>query len=135
MLLNRVLTVQLGVPGSHRRRGWEEITAAAIDALVERLDAPLVAILWGKDAQSLEPALPDVPIIASAHPSPMSADRGFFAARTTCSTSWGLIRSTGRCDEKAAKPLIRSRGAPPPPHRFRSGGCFASAPAGRPAPG
>jgi len=81
MLLNRVLTVQLGEPGSHRRRGWEQITAAAIDALVARDGEPLVAILWGKDAQSLEESLPDVPIVASAHPSPMSADRGFFGSR------------------------------------------------------
>lgn len=81
MLLNRVLTVQLGEPGSHRRRGWEPITAAAIDALVARDGEPLVAILWGKDAQSLEPSLPDVPVVASAHPSPMSADRGFFGSR------------------------------------------------------
>jgi uracil-DNA glycosylase len=81
MLLNRVLTVRQGEPGSHRGIGWEEITGAAIDALVERMDAPLVAILWGRDAQSLEPQLPDVPIIASAHPSPMSADRGFFGSK------------------------------------------------------
>jgi uracil-DNA glycosylase len=81
LLLNRVLTVRLGEPGSHRGRGWEDITAAAITALVDRPDAPLVAILWGRDAQSLEPALPDVPVIASAHPSPMSADRGFFGSR------------------------------------------------------
>ncbi len=81
MLLNRVLTVRLGEPGSHRGIGWEAITAAAIAALVGRLDAPLVAILWGRDAQSLTPDLPDVPIIASAHPSPMSADRGFFGSR------------------------------------------------------
>jgi uracil-DNA glycosylase len=81
LLLNRVLTVQLGEPGSHRRRGWEQITATAIDALVARPDEPLVAILWGKDAQSLEPMLPDVPMVASAHPSPMSADRGFFGSR------------------------------------------------------
>jgi uracil-DNA glycosylase len=81
MLLNRVLTVRLGEPGSHRGIGWEQITGAAIDALVARPDAPLVAILWGRDAQSLEPQLPDVPVIASAHPSPMSADRGFFGSR------------------------------------------------------
>jgi len=81
MLLNRVLTVRLGEPGSHRGIGWETITAAAIAALVGRPDAPLVAILWGRDAQSLAPDLPDVPIIASAHPSPMSADRGFFGSR------------------------------------------------------
>lgn len=81
LLLNRVLTVQCGAPGSHRGIGWEAITAAAIRALVDRDDAPLVAILWGKDAQALEADLPDVPVIASAHPSPMSADRGFFGSR------------------------------------------------------
>lgn len=81
LLLNRVLTVRAGEPGSHRRRGWEDITAAAIEGLVERVDEPLVAILWGRDAQSLQPMLGDVPVIASAHPSPMSADRGFFGSR------------------------------------------------------
>jgi len=81
LLLNRVLTVRSGEPGSHRGIGWEQITDAAIAGLVNRSDAPLVAILWGRDAQSLEPALPEVPIIASAHPSPMSADRGFFGSR------------------------------------------------------
>lgn len=81
MLLNRVLTVQAGEPGSHRGWGWEELTAAAITALADRDGEPLVAILWGRDAQALEPLLPDVPVIASAHPSPMSADRGFFGSR------------------------------------------------------
>lgn len=81
LLLNRVLTVRSGEPGSHRGIGWERITDAAIAGLLDRPDAPLVAILWGRDAQSLEPALPEVPIIASAHPSPMSADRGFFGSR------------------------------------------------------
>lgn len=81
LLLNRVLTVRLGEPGSHRGIGWESITAAAIAALVAREDQPLVAILWGRDAQTLEPELVDIPVIASAHPSPMSADRGFFGSR------------------------------------------------------
>jgi uracil-DNA glycosylase len=81
MLLNRVLTVQAGTPGSHRGKGWEAFTAAAIEGLVARTDSPLVAILWGRDAQSLVPMLGDTPIIASAHPSPMSADRGFFGSR------------------------------------------------------
>ncbi len=53
LLLNRVLTVRLGEPGSHRGIGWEAITAAAITALVDRPDQPLVAILWGRDAQTL----------------------------------------------------------------------------------
>jgi uracil-DNA glycosylase len=81
MLLNRVLTVQAGNPGSHRGKGWEAFTECAIRGLVDRPDAPLVAILWGRDAQSLQPMLEDTPFIASAHPSPMSADRGFFGSR------------------------------------------------------
>jgi uracil-DNA glycosylase len=81
LLLNRVLTVRSGEPGSHRGIGWERITDAAIAGLVARDDEPLVAILWGKDAQTLEDSLPDVPLIISAHPSPMSADRGFFGSR------------------------------------------------------
>jgi uracil-DNA glycosylase len=80
LLLNRVLTVQPGQSGSHRGKGWEEVTDQAIRALVER-DEPLVAILWGRDAQSLKPLLIDVPLIESAHPSPMSADRGFFGSK------------------------------------------------------
>ena len=80
MLLNRVLTVQPGAPASHRGKGWEEVTACAIDALVQR-GGPLVAVLWGRDAQSLRPALGAVPSVASAHPSPLSASRGFFGSR------------------------------------------------------
>ncbi len=80
LLLNRVLTVAPGRPASHRGKGWEPITEAAIRALVAR-GGPLVAILWGRDAQTLTPILDGVPIIASAHPSPMSADRGFFGSR------------------------------------------------------
>lgn len=80
LLLNRVLTVQPGRPGSHRGRGWERVTQRAIEALVER-GGPLVAILWGRDAQSLIPMLGAVPYVASAHPSPMSAARGFFGSR------------------------------------------------------
>lgn len=80
LLLNRVLTVSPGASGSHRGRGWEQITDAAIAALVAR-DRPLVAVLWGRDAQTLTPQLADTPRLISAHPSPMSADRGFFGSR------------------------------------------------------
>lgn len=80
LLLNRVLTVRPGAAGSHRGKGWEPITAAAIDALVTR-GGPLVAVLWGRDAQSLTPSLGTVPIIASPHPSPLSAHAGFFGSR------------------------------------------------------
>ncbi len=80
LLLNRCLTVRPGAPASHRGRGWEVVTDRAIEALVAR-DRPLVAILWGRDARSLAPRLGATPTIESAHPSPMSADRGFFGSR------------------------------------------------------
>jgi uracil-DNA glycosylase len=80
LLLNRVLSVRPGAAGSHRGRGWEEVTEAAIQALVRR-GGPLVAILWGRDAQRLEPVLGEVPHIESAHPSPLSANRGFLGSR------------------------------------------------------
>lgn len=81
MLLNRVLTVRPGNPASHRGKGWEIVTECAIRALVAR-DAPLVAILWGRDAATLKPMLgPSVPTIESVHPSPLSASRGFFGSK------------------------------------------------------
>lgn len=80
MLLNRVLTVEPGRPGSHRGKGWEGVTDCAVQALAAR-GGPLVAILWGRDAQQVRGALRDVATIESAHPSPMSADRGFFGSR------------------------------------------------------
>ena len=80
MLLNRVLTVRPGTPASHRGKGWEQVTDQAIAALVAR-GGPLVAILWGRDAQSLGPALGAVPTVRSVHPSPLSASRGFFGSK------------------------------------------------------
>jgi len=80
LLLNRVLTVSPGRAGSHRGKGWEAVTEQAIRALVAR-ERPLVAILWGRDAQSLTPMLGSTPIVASAHPSPLSASGGFFGSR------------------------------------------------------
>lgn len=80
LLLNRVLTVSPGAPASHRGKGWEQVTEQAIHALVAR-DTPLVAILWGRDAQSLAPMLGSTPRIESAHPSPLSASRGFFGSQ------------------------------------------------------
>jgi len=81
LLLNRVLTVEPGKPASHRGKGWEEVTEQAIRALAAR-DKPLVAILWGRDARNTAEFLgPRVPRIESAHPSPMSANSGFFGTR------------------------------------------------------
>lgn len=86
LLLNRVMSVRSGAAGSHRNKGWEAITAAAISAVADRRTAdggpaPLVAILWGRDAESVRPLLMSAPVIASAHPSPLSASRGFFGSR------------------------------------------------------
>ena len=80
LLLNRVLTVRPGESGSHRGRGWEAVTECAIRALVDR-GGPLVAMLWGRDAESLAGMLASTPTITSAHPSPLSANRGFFGSR------------------------------------------------------
>lgn len=80
LLLNRVLTVRPGAPASHRGKGWEEVTERAIDALAAR-GGPLVAILWGRDAQGLAPRLKGIPCLTSPHPSPMSARYGFFGSR------------------------------------------------------
>jgi uracil-DNA glycosylase len=81
LLLNRVLTVAPGQPGSHRGQGWEEVTEQAIRALAARQTEPLVAILWGRDARTLVPLLEGIPSIESAHPSPYSAANGFFGSR------------------------------------------------------
>lgn len=95
LLLNRVLTVQPGKSGSHRGLGWEEVTAAAITGLAGR-SQPLVAILWGRDAQTAKEFLPGVPVITSAHPSPMSADRGFFGSRPFSRANAHLEQQGGR---------------------------------------
>jgi len=130
LLLNRVLTVRPGQPGSHRGLGWEEVTDQAIRALAARpgpdgrpgvgagrgrarsagagqaergggnstARAPLVAILWGRDARNLAPLLDGVPLIESAHPSPNSADRGFFGSRP-------FSRANKLLEEQGAAPV------------------------------
>lgn len=76
LLLNRVLTVRAGQPGSHRGRGWESFTEAVLRSVT-----PHVAVLWGNDAQTARSFFPTSDIIATAHPSPLSAHRGFFGSR------------------------------------------------------
>jgi len=94
MLLNRVLTVAPGKPASHRGKGWEQVTEQAITALARRCG--LVAILWGKDAGGLAPLLDSVPSIQSPHPSPFSADRGFFGSRPFSRASALLAQAGGQ---------------------------------------
>jgi uracil-DNA glycosylase len=99
LMLNRVLTVSPGKPASHRGKGWEEVTDQAIRSLVGR-DEPLVAILWGRDAATLKPLLAEaeIPYIESAHPSPLSASRGFFGSRP-------FSRVNELLDELGAEPV------------------------------
>ena len=82
LLLNSVLTVRNGQAFSHRGKGWEQLTDVAIQKLSER-PQPVVFILWGKAAQSKEKFIDQSRniIIKSAHPSPLSANRGFFGSR------------------------------------------------------
>ncbi|MGW0734009.1 uracil-DNA glycosylase [Streptomyces sp. NPDC002851] len=91
LLLNRALTTAPRKPAAHRGKGWEEVTEQAIRALVAR-GKPLVSVLWGRDARNLRPLLGDLPAVESAHPSPMSADRGFFGSRPFSRANDLLVR-------------------------------------------
>ncbi|MBB6404415.1 uracil-DNA glycosylase [Arthrobacter sp. AZCC_0090] len=104
LLLNRVLSVAAGAAGSHRGKGWEAITTAAVTAVARRRTAagqqsPLVAILWGKDAEAVQPLLEGAPAITSAHPSPLSASRGFFGSRP-------FSRANALLHQQGADPVI-----------------------------
>lgn len=82
LLLNAVLTVRAGEPNSHRGRGWELLTDAAIRAL-NQLDHPVVFVLWGRNAQA-KAQLIDLEkhvVIESSHPSPLSARHSFIGSR------------------------------------------------------
>ncbi|BET51734.1 hypothetical protein RGQ21_67160 [Kitasatospora aureofaciens] len=95
LLLNRALTTAPRKPAAHRGKGWEEVTEQAIRALAAR-GKPMVSILWGRDARNLRPLLGDLPAVESAHPSPMSADRGFFGSRPFSRANDLLMRLGGQ---------------------------------------
>ena len=86
LLINNTLTVEAGLAGSHAGRGWDAITDAAVAAVAER-DTPTVFILWGSHAKKKASRVPALAratqhlIVASAHPSPLSAHNGFFGSR------------------------------------------------------
>ena len=82
LLLNAVLTVRSGEAGSHRNAGWEIFTSRIIEIINVRAE-PVIFILWGRDAQNKKALISNSqhPIIASPHPSPLSAHRGFFGSR------------------------------------------------------
>ena len=82
LLLNTVLTVRAHQPASHQKHGWEDFTDAVIAALSRKKDH-LVYVLWGAPAQAKQPLIDMAKhtVICSAHPSPLSAHRGFFGSR------------------------------------------------------
>ena len=90
MLLNRHLTTSSGQSAAHFDAGWSRFTDAAISVLNRARGRKLVAILWGNEAISLQRLLPDVQVISSAHPSPLSARKGFFGSKPFSRTNEAL---------------------------------------------
>lgn len=88
LMLNTVLTVRAHMANSHRGKGWEEFTDAAIRAL-NKQDRPIVFILWGRPAQMKKSMLnnPHHLILEAPHPSPLSAYRGFFGSKPFSKTN------------------------------------------------
>ena len=88
LLLNTVLTVRAHQANSHRGKGWEEFTDAAIQAL-NRQNRPIVFILWGRPAQTKKRMLnnPNHLILEAPHPSPLSAYNGFFGSKPFSQTN------------------------------------------------
>ena len=82
LLLNAIMTVEKDKPLSHKNQGWEEFTDAIIKKLNER-DKPVIFVLWGSFARSKKELItnPIHHVIESAHPSPLSASRGFFGSK------------------------------------------------------
>ena len=88
LMLNTVLTVRAHMANSHRGKGWEEFTDAAIRTL-NKQDRPMVFILWGRPAQTKKKMLnnPKHLILEAPHPSPLSAHNGFFGSRPFSKTN------------------------------------------------
>ena len=105
LLLNTVLSVEAGNAGGHAKQGWETFTDSVIRSVSEQA-LPCVFILWGKQAQK-KTALIDVvrhKIIATAHPSPLSARRGFFDSKPFSQTN-AFLSAQGREEIDWALPI------------------------------
>jgi uracil-DNA glycosylase len=90
MLLNRHLSTSSGASAAHFDAGWSKFTDAAISVLNRARGRKLIAILWGNEAMSLKPLLADAQIVSSAHPSPLSARKGFFGSKPFSKTNEAL---------------------------------------------
>jgi len=95
MLLNRHLTTPVGEAGGHETLGWSRFTNRVVEELAKRHGEKLVSILWGKQAAEVEPLLAGSQIIKSAHPSPLSAARGFFGSKPFSKAN-DALKSVGR---------------------------------------
>lgn len=91
MLLNRYLTTSSGTSAAHFDAGWGRFTEVAIKVLNRARGRKLVAILWGNEAIALQRLLTDVQVVSSAHPSPLSARRGFFGSKPFSKTNDALV--------------------------------------------
>ena len=93
MLLNATLTVQAGIPGSHQKKGWEEFTDTVIKTISDKKEG-IIFILWGSYAQAKAELIDQKKhfIIKSPHPSPFSADRGFFGSKPFSKTNEILVK-------------------------------------------
>lgn len=98
MLLNRHLTTEETEPAAHENLGWAQFTDLAVATLNRQRGRRLVAILWGLHAQQLRQKLPDAQVISSAHPSPLSARKGFFGSKP--------FSETNRMLEMVGEPII-----------------------------
>ena len=94
LLLNPVLTVRAGETGSHRGRGWERFTDTVLNVLSTRPES-IAFVLWGNDAQRKKPLIDATrhAVFESAHPSPLSARRGFFGSRPFSKINSALVES------------------------------------------
>jgi uracil-DNA glycosylase len=90
LLLNRTLTVRAGERGSHRGKGWSRFTSEVVKAVAAEREP--VFILWGNDAQRMRSLIGNCPVIASTHPSPLSAHKGFVGSKPFSKANEALVR-------------------------------------------
>ena len=88
MLINRILTTDVGQSLAHENIGWQEVTNRVAMTLGQR---DVIAVLWGNSAQELKKFFPSENVIASVHPSPLSAYRGFFDSKPFSQVNEKLI--------------------------------------------
>jgi uracil-DNA glycosylase len=94
LLLNAALTVRANEPGSHAKIGWMDFTDAVIRAISERKEH-IVFLLWGRFAQEKQVLIDETKhlVLKAAHPSPFSADKGFFGCRHFSKTNEYLVKN------------------------------------------